>query len=159
MYLGDEQQAIFSFMGAKMETLMELRMRCKGHIHHLTKNHRSPSYLLDVFNDYASKTLNIKTDLLPTTDRKVKATTDDLRIIVVNGSRASLCRVTVASPPRLKWNTTSVRVSTRFLLTTRMHRLNTSTSKVFALIATTSLRASTSAVKARLPKRLSSNNA
>lgn len=81
MYLGDEQQAIFSFMGAKMETLMELRMRCKGHIHHLTKNHRSPSYLLDVFNDYASKTLNIKTDLLPTTDRKVKATTDDLRII------------------------------------------------------------------------------
>ena len=81
VYLGDEQQAIFSFMGAKMETLMKLRMRCKGHIHHLTKNHRSPSYLLDVFNDYAAKTLNIKRDLLPTTDRKVKATADDLRII------------------------------------------------------------------------------
>lgn len=81
MYLGDEQQAIFSFMGAKMETLMELRMRCKENIHHLTKNHRSPSYLLDVFNDYASKTLKIKPDLLPTTDRIVKATPNDLRII------------------------------------------------------------------------------
>lgn len=81
MYLGDEQQAIFSFMGAKMETLMELRMRCKNNIHHLTKNHRSPSYLLDVFNDYAVNTLSIKPDLLPTTDRKVKAGPDDLRIV------------------------------------------------------------------------------
>lgn len=81
VYLGDEQQAIFSFMGAKMETLMELRMRCKGHIHHLTKNHRSPSYLLDVFNDYASKVLKIKSDLLPTTDRKMNATADDLCIV------------------------------------------------------------------------------
>lgn len=29
MYLGDEQQAIFSFMGAKVETLDQLRLRCK----------------------------------------------------------------------------------------------------------------------------------
>ena len=81
MYLGDEQQAIFSFMGAKMETLMELRMRCKGNIHHLTKNHRSPSYLLDVFNDYAEKTLKINRDFLPTSDRIVKAAPDDLCIV------------------------------------------------------------------------------
>lgn len=81
MYLGDEQQAIYSFMGAKLETLMELRMRCKGNIHHLTKNHRSPSYLLDVFNDYASKTLKISPDLLPTTDRIVSAGKDDLRVV------------------------------------------------------------------------------
>lgn len=81
MYLGDEQQAIYSFMGAKMETLMELRVRCKGHIHHLTKNHRSPSYLLDVFNTYAEKTLKIAPDLLPVTDRKENGNSDNLRIV------------------------------------------------------------------------------
>lgn len=81
MYLGDEQQAIYSFMGAKLETLMELKMRCKGHIHRLSKNHRSPSYLLDVFNLYAEKTLHISHDLLPTTDRQVAATPDTLRIV------------------------------------------------------------------------------
>ena len=30
MYLGDEQQAIFSFMGAKIEILSLLKTRCKG---------------------------------------------------------------------------------------------------------------------------------
>ena len=36
MYLGDGQQAIFSFMGAKTETLAMLKSRCEGNIHHLT---------------------------------------------------------------------------------------------------------------------------
>ena len=31
VYLGDEQQAIFSFIGAKLETLEALKQRCKGH--------------------------------------------------------------------------------------------------------------------------------
>lgn len=67
MYLGDEQQAIFSFMGAKMDTLDVLKRRCEGNIHHLNVNHRSPKYLLDVFNEYADKVLNIDADLLPRT--------------------------------------------------------------------------------------------
>lgn len=46
LFLGDEQQAIFSFMGAKVERLNEIKLRCKGHIHHLRQNHRAPSYLL-----------------------------------------------------------------------------------------------------------------
>ena len=46
MYLGDEQQAIFSFMGAKMSTLDALRERCEGHVHRLFVNHRSPAILL-----------------------------------------------------------------------------------------------------------------
>ena len=33
VYLGDEQQAIFSFIGAKIETLEMLKQRCKGNIH------------------------------------------------------------------------------------------------------------------------------
>lgn len=81
MYLGDEQQAIFSFMGAKVETLTLLKMRCKGNIHHLQRNHRSPKYLLDVFNDYAEKQLKIDPELLPLSDNDTKATSGDLRII------------------------------------------------------------------------------
>ena len=81
MYLGDEQQAIFSFMGAKVETLTLLKMRCKGNIHHLQRNHRSPKYLLDVFNDYAEKQLKIDRELLPLSDNDTKATSGDLRLI------------------------------------------------------------------------------
>ena len=81
MYLGDEQQAIFSFMGAKVETLTLLKMRCKGNVHHLQRNHRSPKYLLDVFNDYAEKQLKIDHELLPLSDNDTKATSGDLRII------------------------------------------------------------------------------
>ena len=68
VYLGDPQQSIFSFMGAKMSTLELLRNRCKGNIHTLSHNHRSPKYLLDAFNAYAVETLNISQDILPTTD-------------------------------------------------------------------------------------------
>ena len=81
MYLGDEQQAIFSFMGAKVETLTLLKMRCKGNTHHLQRNHRSPKYLLDVFNDYAEKQLKIDRELLPLSDNDIKAKSGDLRII------------------------------------------------------------------------------
>lgn len=68
VYLGDEQQAIFSFMGAKMSTLEVLKKRCKDHLHRLQMNHRSPRYLLDVFNIYAEEVLKIDPALLPTTD-------------------------------------------------------------------------------------------
>lgn len=68
MYLGDEQQAIFSFMGAKMSTLDALKQRCEGHLHRLFVNHRSPRYLLQVFNTFAEKMLDIDPALLPTTD-------------------------------------------------------------------------------------------
>lgn len=68
VYLGDEQQAIFSFMGAKMSTLEQLKDRCKGNIHKLAKNHRSPKYLLQVFNYYAYYVLHIDRDMLPTSD-------------------------------------------------------------------------------------------
>ena len=65
MYLGDEQQSIFSFMGTKMSTMNNLKERCAGHIHHLSKNHRSPKYLLDACNTYATKVLGISPDILP----------------------------------------------------------------------------------------------
>ena len=57
VYLGDEQQAIFSFIGAKLETLEALKWRCKDNIHYLHTNYRSPKYLLDLQNDFAERNL------------------------------------------------------------------------------------------------------
>lgn len=80
-YLGDEQQAIFSFMGAKLSTLNQLKERCRGSIFHLSENHRSPSYLLDVFNAYAENVLNISSELLPISTHKEMPRGNELLII------------------------------------------------------------------------------
>ena len=65
VYLGDEQQAIYSFMGATMKTLEKLKSRCGENLFRLDKNFRSPKYLLDLYNDYAVKELKIDKDFLP----------------------------------------------------------------------------------------------
>lgn len=65
IYLGDEQQSIFSFIGADSNTLNNLRERCGSNICHLHRNYRSPKYLLDVFNSYAINVLGVPGDFLP----------------------------------------------------------------------------------------------
>ena len=65
MFLGDEQQAIFSFMGAKLDTLSDIKSKPACQLHHLSVNHRSPRYLLDIFNTYAAEVLRIDSALLP----------------------------------------------------------------------------------------------
>lgn len=77
VYLGDEQQAIFSFVGAKLAALEQLKQQCHPNIHHLGKNHRSPKYLLDVYNRYAQHQLGIDPELLPSTDDVMQATAKD----------------------------------------------------------------------------------
>ena len=79
IYLGDPQQAIFSFMGAKTDTLEQLRQRC-GHegLHNFYQNYRSPQYLLDVFNTYGEQQLAIGHDLLPTTHDQTPQRPGDL---------------------------------------------------------------------------------
>ncbi len=77
VFLGDEQQAIFSFVGAKLEALEDLKRRCAPNLHHLGKNHRSPRYLLDVYNQYAVRQLGIDPALLPTTDDCQEAAPQD----------------------------------------------------------------------------------
>ena len=81
MYLGDEQQAIFSFMGAKISTLNTLREKCIRNLHHLYVNHRSPKYLLEVFNEYAISILNIPRALLPKANNVTDSTGKELRIL------------------------------------------------------------------------------
>ena len=81
VYLGDEQQAIFSFMGAKMEIMKELKERCCSNIYHLDVNHRSPSYLLDVYNKYAMQVMNIDGALLPKAANITKAEGNELTLM------------------------------------------------------------------------------
>lgn len=88
VYLGDEQQAIFSFMGAKLETLEWLKERCKGNIHFLYNNYRSPKYLLDVFNTYATNVLNIDSDLLPNTNNDAEHQNRDLYCACLQDNRS-----------------------------------------------------------------------
>ena len=83
VYLGDEQQAIFSFIGAKLETLEALKQRCKGNIHYLHTNYRSPRYLLNLQNDYAIRNLHLQRDMLPTTDDSTTARPEDLCLLDV----------------------------------------------------------------------------
>ena len=71
VYLGDAQQAIFSFMGAKLDTLNMLRQRCgTTGLHNFYVNYRSPKYLLDIYNTYGEQQLGIAKDLLPRTYEK-----------------------------------------------------------------------------------------
>ncbi|MGI6243369.1 MAG: 3'-5' exonuclease [Prevotella sp.] len=81
MYLGDEMQAIFSFMGAKLQILELLKQRCKSRVHHLGVNHRSPKYLVDLLNTYAVRELHSSPDLLPESKNEDEATGEELRIV------------------------------------------------------------------------------
>ena len=79
VYLGDAQQAIFSFMGAKTDTLTMLRKRCgEGCFHNFFMNYRSPQYLLDVFNHYGEQQLGIAHDMLPQTTNHADRRPGDL---------------------------------------------------------------------------------
>ena len=82
VYLGDTQQAIFSFMGAQTDTLTLLKERCgEGHFHNFFVNYRSPQYLLDVFNQYGEQQLGIAHDLLPSTQNKTEKQVGDLQFL------------------------------------------------------------------------------
>ena len=82
VYLGDAQQAIFSFMGAKTDTLALLHQRCgDDHFYNFFQNYRSPQYLLDIFNRYAHWQLGIDTALLPTTQNQTPRRQGDVMLL------------------------------------------------------------------------------
>ena len=89
IYLGDEQQAIFSFIGAKLNTLSWLKERCGKNLHHLNKCYRSPKYLLDLFNDYANLELDTDPDYLPTPNNFDAPKYDDLTLRYTYSNRTA----------------------------------------------------------------------
>lgn len=81
MYLGDEQQAIYSFLGTKLEQLQKLKARCANNILTLGQNYRSPSYMLDVFNTYAEAQLGVNPNVLPKANTQSIKGANDLLIV------------------------------------------------------------------------------
>ena len=70
IYLGDERQAIYGFLGANHGSIENIERKCGDNVFNLSNNYRSPMYLLDMLNDYARNILKIDNDKLPTTTNK-----------------------------------------------------------------------------------------
>ena len=68
VYLGDERQAIYSFIGARQNSIRELKMKAGNNFIVLSNNYRSPMYLLDMLNSYAVYQLGVDAQLLPKTN-------------------------------------------------------------------------------------------
>lgn len=83
VFFGDYEQAIFSFMGARLERLHKIEKECK--VHNLQKNFRSPSYLLQIYIDYARTHLNPKWKEDPIPEKILSPAKDDLIIANING--------------------------------------------------------------------------
>lgn len=66
IFLGDEQQAIYSFIGADGGPMDRIKSICGENIFHLYSNYRSPKYLVDTLNTYAVQQLSIDKRILPT---------------------------------------------------------------------------------------------
>ncbi|MCF0236620.1 MAG: UvrD-helicase domain-containing protein, partial [Bacteroidaceae bacterium] len=66
VYLGDERQAIYSFMGTSQQSVVKIGSNCENNVFHLANNYRSPKYLLDMLNDYAQYVLQVPQSQLPT---------------------------------------------------------------------------------------------
>lgn len=85
VFFGDEQQAIFSFMGAKLERLQALS---RTHaVHHLHRNFRSPSYLLDLFNQFAVSELDADPALLPRAEKVSEKPKGALRFLAAYNAK------------------------------------------------------------------------
>lgn len=83
VFFGDYEQAIFSFMGARLERLHAIEKECK--VHNLQKNFRSPSYLLQIFVDYAKAHLNPKWKKDPIPEKISNPDKNDLIIANIKG--------------------------------------------------------------------------
>ncbi len=86
VFLGDEQQAIFEFLGAGGPALDKLKKSCSGHIYRLNRNYRSPSYLVNLCNDFAILRMGISPADLPTPDRIDEKESDDLQLLESNSN-------------------------------------------------------------------------
>lgn len=85
VYLGDERQAIYSFLGAKHDSIVSIKEKAGQNFFVLSNNYRSPMYLLDMLNNYAIYKLKVDASLLPRTSNK-QHIDDGLMLINCNGT-------------------------------------------------------------------------
>ncbi|HPB57979.1 MAG TPA: 3'-5' exonuclease [Bacteroidales bacterium] len=90
VYFGDYEQAIFSFMGAKLDSLHKIESICKNNpkngVHNLVKNFRSPSYLLDIYVKYAETHWTPTWKKRPVPNIQENAPENSLRLFEINGT-------------------------------------------------------------------------
>lgn len=103
VYFGDEQQAIFRFLGAGGRALEVLKEQCLGNILRLRRNYRSPGYLVEMCNTLAADWLGIDQDFLP---EAVDSTRDEGNMTLYSGdyeelayTAANICRRRLAESP------------------------------------------------------------
>jgi DNA helicase-2/ATP-dependent DNA helicase PcrA len=84
LYLGDEQQAIFEFLGAGGRALDIVKSRCNQNIYNLSRNYRSPGYLVDLCNTFALFQLGIDPLLLPQANNDNNEASDQLILAHAN---------------------------------------------------------------------------
>lgn len=91
VYFGDYDQAIFSFMGAKLDSLSVIKETIEddddGEVHFLSKNFRAPSYLLDVYTKYAQTNWQPDWTTFPTPAVIQPTPTHALLMIKVKGDK------------------------------------------------------------------------
>lgn len=85
VYLGDERQAIYSFLGARRESIEKIKQKAGKNFFILSNNYRSPMYLLDMLNNYAIYKLKVDASLLPKTTNN-QHLDDGLMLVNCNGT-------------------------------------------------------------------------
>ena len=80
-YYADVQQAISSFMGTKLETVRNLINACSGHLHRLTRNHRSCRAITKAVNNFARRRLNVEPELMQEQPEGTTAENDEVRLL------------------------------------------------------------------------------
>ena len=119
VYFGDYEQAIFSFMGAKLESLHNIERVCKSNpqnsILNLCKNFRSPSYLLDIYIKYAETHWTPTWKQRPYSHTTQQAPENSLRLIKIDGTIDSEARyIAQTIIPKLFENEDKTAIIVRF---------------------------------------------
>lgn len=94
VYFGDYEQAIFSFMGAKLESLHTIEQEIKQNLEknsvlNLSLNFRSPSYLLDIYVKYAETHWRPSWKQTPFAHKQKDPPGDALRLFKISGTETN----------------------------------------------------------------------
>jgi len=85
VFFGDYDQAIFSFMGASLQSLESIASECEKHT--LTTNYRSPQYLLSLYGKYTQDILKTSIANVASAEKYVPPADDALQCKVIRGSQ------------------------------------------------------------------------